>query len=127
MGPQMSFELHLEWEGRLYRKGDVIEAEAEYFRTRKYWYAPIGLEQYVDLVRRAVESRQRLRGDVEIVHFEDDGAFIQFFYKIHTGTNDPGKAWEITSRVSSEVEEAGVGRGTLRLRSGQAGDRRHAR
>ena len=40
--------------------------ETEHIWTRKYWYSPLGLEQYMDLVRRAVETRHRLRGDVRI-------------------------------------------------------------
>jgi len=46
--------VHLDWNGKLYREGDVIFGEADHTWTRKYWYSPLGLEQYLDLVRRAV-------------------------------------------------------------------------
>ena len=55
--------IHLEWSGRLFKERERIVAEADYTWTRKYWYDPIGLEQYLDLVRRAVEVRSRTRGD----------------------------------------------------------------
>src|SRR5690242_20301983 len=68
--------MHLEWSGSLYREGDQILAEADYTWTRKYWYEPIGLEQYLALARRALELRRKTHGDVELTHYEDDGAFI---------------------------------------------------
>jgi hypothetical protein len=43
--------LHLDWSGTLYRAGGIIVGEADYTWTRKYWYSPLGLEQYLDLVR----------------------------------------------------------------------------
>lgn len=98
--------IHLDWEGCLRRHGNVVEGEAEHLRTRKYWYAPLGLEQYMDLVRRAVETRHRLRGDVEIVSFDDDGAYIQLAFSIRTGTPDLSKAFDVAREVCKEVEQA---------------------
>jgi hypothetical protein len=46
---------HLDWNGRLGRDGDELYGEADHTWTRKYWYSPLGLEQYLDLVRRAVK------------------------------------------------------------------------
>jgi len=98
--------IHLDWEGRFYRRGATIEAEAEHIWTRKYWYAPLGLEQYMDLVRRAVETRHRLREDVELSHWDDDGAYIQLLYVINTGEAKPAKAFEVARKISGELEEA---------------------
>lgn len=100
---------HMEWEGRLCRKGGLIEAEAEHLQTRKYWYVPLGLEQYMDLVRRAVETRHRLRGDVELIDYDDDGAYIRVCYAIRTNESSPMKAFEHAQKVSAEVEEAAEG------------------
>ena len=41
--------LHLDWSGTLYRDGDRVFGEADHTWTRKYWYAAVGLEQYLDL------------------------------------------------------------------------------
>ena len=97
---------HLSWEGRLFRHGDSIDGEAEHIWTRKYWYAPLGLEQYMDLVRRAVETRHRLRGDVELTHYDDDGAYIQLQFGIKTGEASPAKAFDVAKKISDELEEA---------------------
>lgn len=95
-----------EWEGRIVRRGDELEGEAVQTNTRKYWYEPLGLEQYMDLVRRAVETRHRLRGDVELINHDDDGAYIHLRYSIRTGTSDPRTAYERAKKISEEIEEA---------------------
>jgi hypothetical protein len=98
--------IHLEWSGRLYRIGDAIVGEADYTWTRKYWYSPLGLEQYMDLVRRAVETRHRLRGDTELTHYDDDGAYIQLRFSISSDSDTLGHAFDTIRAVTSEVEEA---------------------
>lgn len=97
---------HLEWEGRFSRAGNRLAAEAEYLNTRKYWYAPVGLEQFMDLVRRAVETRHRMRGDVELLDYDDDGAYIRLTFSIFTDKPNLGQAFDAVERVSREVEEA---------------------
>jgi hypothetical protein len=47
----------LDFSGRLYCDEGNIKAEADLLWTRKYCYAPLGLEQYLDLVKRAIEVR----------------------------------------------------------------------
>ena len=97
--------MHVEWEGRLSRQGDRIVGEADYTWTRKYWYAPVGLEQYLDLVRRAVELRHKTHHDVELTHYDDDGAYIQLTYAITTAEKNLGRAFDAVRKVCSEVEE----------------------
>src|SRR5690242_4903507 len=46
------------------RVGGSIIAEADNTWAPKYSYSPLCLEQYMDLVRHAVETRHRTRGDV---------------------------------------------------------------
>lgn len=106
VGTEKDGVIHLDWEGRLLRHGATFDGEAEHIWTRKYWYAPLGLEQYMDLVRRAVETRHRLRGDVEVIHFDDDGAYIQLVFAIKTLQATPAKAFEVARKTSVEVEEA---------------------
>jgi len=98
--------LHVEWEGRLVKVAGQVVGEAEYIWTRKYWYSPLGLEYYLDLVRRAVESRQKERGDVELTHFEDDGAFIQMTFSVGTGEENLGRAYGRVRSICRELEEA---------------------
>lgn len=98
--------MHIEWSGRLYRNGDTISGEANHTWTRKYWYAPIGLEQYLDLVRRAVEARNRTHGDVELSHYDDDGAYVHLSFSIETKETNLRRAYEAVQKVCAELEEA---------------------
>lgn len=98
--------LHLDWNGKLLRRGDVLFAEADHTWTRKYWYSPLGLEQYLDLVRRAVEIRHRVSGDVELTNYDDDGAYIALNFTIDTTERNLGRAYEAIRKVEAEVLEA---------------------
>lgn len=99
--------LHLEWEGTLVRDGDVLYGEADHTMTRKYWYSPLGLEQYLDLVRRAVETRHRVWGNVRLPYYDDDGAYVSLRFRIDTTETNLGRAYDEARRVATEVEEAG--------------------
>ncbi|HKV23181.1 MAG TPA: hypothetical protein VJN93_01190 [Candidatus Acidoferrum sp.] len=98
--------LHLDWNGTLGRGGDGLYGEADHTWTRKYWYSPLGLEQYLDLVRRAVETRHRVRGDVELVDYDDDGAFVALRFRIVTSETNLRRAYDEVRKVAAEVEEA---------------------
>jgi hypothetical protein len=98
--------LHLDWSGTLGRDGDQIYGEADHTWTRKYWYSPLGLEQYLDLVRRAVETRHRVRGDMELTGYDDDGAYVALRFRIITAEKNLGKAYNAVRKIADEVEEA---------------------
>lgn len=73
---------------------------------RKYWPLPLGMGQYVDLVRRAIETRARTRGDVELGHFDsDDDVWIHLHYMIHARTDDVAQAYEEARRIDAELRE----------------------
>jgi hypothetical protein len=96
----------LDWSGKPYRKGTFIIGEADHTLTRKYWYAPLGLEQYLDLVRRAVETRQRTHGDVEVTNQDDDGAYVHLSFSIRTTDRNLRTAFDRILNIAAEVEEA---------------------
>jgi hypothetical protein len=98
--------LHLDWNGTLGRDGNVLYGEADHTWTRKYWYSPLGLEQYLDLVRRAVETRHRVTGDVELTDYNDDGAYVALRFRIDTAETNMGKAYDAVRKIAGEVEEA---------------------
>lgn len=106
IGTKKDGALHLDWNGTLSRDGDEIYGEADHTWTRKYWYSPLGLEQYLDLVRRAVETRHRVRGDVELTDYDDDGAYVALRFRIDTGEKNLGKAYDAIRKIADEVEEA---------------------
>ncbi|MEH2178964.1 hypothetical protein [Nostoc sp.] len=97
--------IHHDWSGRLFKDQDQIKGEADYTWTRKYWYSAIGLEHYLDLVRRAVEVRNRVHGDVNITHYDDDGAYIQMTFVVSTGQNNLAKAYQYVKLLCQELEE----------------------
>lgn len=97
---------HIEWSGRLLKGGGQIIGEADYTWTRKYWYHPLGLEQYLDLVRRAVEVRAKTHGDVELTHYDDDGAYIQMTFTVNTGEKNLERAYHRVRAICDELEEA---------------------
>jgi len=96
--------IHLDWEGFLFKYGAHIHGQAEYIWTRKYWYAPIGLEHYLDLVRRAVEVRARDHGDVELTRYDDDGAYIQLSFSISCNETNLSRAYRHIRRICGELE-----------------------
>lgn len=98
--------IHLEWSGRIFKKDGQLVGEADYTWTRKYWYATIGLEPYLDLVRRAVELRAKTHSDVELTHFDDDGAYIQMTFLVVTDEHNVRKAYEHVRKVCDELDES---------------------
>lgn len=98
--------MHLDWNGTFRRHGGVLIAEADHTWTRKYWYSPLGLEQYLDLVRRAVEIRHRTTGDVELTNYDDDGAYIALNFRINVTERNLRLAYEVVRKVENEVLEA---------------------
>jgi hypothetical protein len=97
---------HLDWNGTFHRVGDRVFGEADHTWTRKYWYAPVGLEQYLDLVRRAVEVRERVHGDVALTHFDDDGAYVALTFRVDTAETNLRKIYDEVRRIAAEIEEA---------------------
>jgi len=97
--------IQLDWSGRLYADAGMIKAEAGSNWYRKYWYEPLGLEHYLDLIKRAIEVRHQQRGDVRLTTFDDDGAFIQMYYEIDTHETNVGKAFRCAERISAELRE----------------------
>ncbi|SEJ31177.1 Restriction endonuclease [Sphingomonas sp. OV641] len=97
---------HLDWNGAVHRRGSALVGEADHTWTRKYWYSPIGLEQYLDLVRRAVEARQKSSGDTEVSYQDDDGAYVALRFEIATAETNLSKAYLAVRRVAEQVEEA---------------------
>jgi len=97
---------HIEWNGKIGRDGSTVFGEADLTWTRKYWYSPLGLEQYLDLVRRTVETRHRTHGDVELTQYEDDGASVQLCFRIDTKETNLARAYAAVRKIADEVEEA---------------------
>ena len=97
--------VHLDWNGTLKRQGERLFGEADHTWTRKFWYDAIGLEQYLDLVRRAVEVRNRVHSDVALTHYDDDGAYVMLTFRVDTAETNLKRAYDEIRRIAGEVEE----------------------
>jgi hypothetical protein len=97
---------HLDWDGTFHRVGGGISAVADHTWTRKYWYSPLGLEQYLDLTRRVVETRERVTGDVELLDYDDDGAYVSLQFGIDTTETNLARVYDSALKVEAQILEA---------------------
>lgn len=58
------------------------------------------------MVRRAVETRHRLKGDVDLTHHDDDGAFVSLQFAIRAAETNLGSAYQEVRKIESELLEA---------------------
>jgi hypothetical protein len=98
--------INVEWDGRIWKDSGKLVADVEHDWPRKYWEAPIGLEQYLDLVRRAVEVRARTHGDVSTPIFEDEDAHVRLRFTVTTDATSLGDAYVKARGICDQLEEA---------------------
>jgi hypothetical protein len=98
---------HIELDGCLVRGTKTpLTFEMSPSWYRKYWAAPLGMTEYLDLVRRAIETRERIRGDVHLGAFDnDDDPWIHIYYSIESRTDSLAKAYAEAKRVDAELAE----------------------
>jgi hypothetical protein len=97
---------HVEFDGRLMRgQKTPFIAEVQTSWYRKHWNGSLGMSRYLDLFQRAVEIRQRTRGDAEFGELEDDGAWIHFSYRVFPSADDLAKAYAQVLRIKTELRE----------------------
>jgi hypothetical protein len=106
VGTEKDGVVHIEWEGCIFKKDGSLVIEGRYSWTRKYWDAPLGLAHYLDLVRRTIESQGKEIGDVRLVDFEDDGAWVHLTYELPAKEDNLGKCYALALKVSKRLEEA---------------------
>lgn len=97
--------IHIEWDGTLFLDQGQLKAESRYLWSRKYWNQPLGLQYYLDLIRRAIEVRSTQRADVQLKEYEDDGAFIHISYVTDVPETNLQRAYDYVVRLSSQIEE----------------------
>lgn len=98
---------HVDWPGCLFRTGDALSAKVDLGWTKKYWSSPIGLAEYLDLVRRAIEKRERTHGDASVIaHDDDDEPWVQLVFEL-TGlpTKSLGDALSAARKRTDELIE----------------------
>jgi len=99
---------HIEIDGYI-TKGMSTPLQLEIRETyyRKFWAEPVGMWHYLDLVRRAIETRQRTRGDVILGDFDDsDDPWVHLSYTIHLNDTNVSKAYAEGLKVNQQLFEA---------------------
>jgi len=92
-----------EWDGVFFKEDGTFVVETRETNYRKFWYSPLNLEHYCDLLYRAVLLRQKRQKDVEAMEMADDGAFITLVYRIFPKSKNLGEIFEEVKRVEHEL------------------------
>jgi len=72
---------------------------------RKYWDHKFGASQYVNAMKKSIETRNEANKDVEFIEIEEDGAHIFFRYNILLFENMPiDKAFQRFQEIVHEIE-----------------------
>jgi hypothetical protein len=103
VGTEKDGVVHVDWEGCIQNENGALLVEGRYSWTRKYWDAPLGLPHYMDLVRRTIESQAKEIGDVAVVDFEDDGAWVHLTYKFPGKVDNLGKCYALALKVGKRL------------------------
>lgn len=98
--------VELDWNGSFWVQDGTVFGEADHSWSRKYWYSALGLEQYLDIVQRAAERRQRAPGDVVLVDADDDGNHVELRYVVVSTETTLARAYDEIRRIDREITEA---------------------
>lgn len=99
---------------RVQRIGDNrVQLDFEDSGTRKYWDGTFGFRVYMEAKKGIVEERAAQAGDVALVDYEDDGAWIHLFYSAEAEVEKISTAVELAEQIVEQIERAAE----MRLRS----------
>ena len=92
---------------RIQRTGsNRVRLEFEDSGTRKYWDGTIGFKTYMETKKGIVEERAAQVGDIELVTYEDDGAWIHLAYSAEAEIEKVSTAIELAEQIVGEIEGA---------------------
>lgn len=97
--------MHVEWDGHFFRESGQVKAFCQELWTRKFWDAPLGMPFYMDLLKRAIETRQRTHKDVALGDWEDDGAYIHLSYECSGLPDNLCEAYKTVLNRQKHLEE----------------------
>lgn len=75
-------EMFSVWDGALFRQDGCVNAFCSIAEPRSKWTNYLGLPFYFDILRRSIETRQRLHGDVEFHQWNEDDESIWLEFTI---------------------------------------------
>jgi len=97
---------YFDFEGFFYGGAENFQACAEIWYVRKFWYAPLNLDHYLDLFHRAAEVRASVHKDINNLDRQGDDEHIMVTFTIDTGEDNLLAALGYAQRVVHEIEEA---------------------
>lgn len=74
--------------------------------TRKYWDGKIGFKPYMEAKKAVVEERSAEIGDLSLVNYEDDGAWIRLEYATTVTADKLRTAIDLAEQVVAEIDGA---------------------
>jgi hypothetical protein len=92
-------------DGTLVADATGLSLVVEYLWWWKQWEAPLGLAEYLGLVKRAVQARQRTHGDAEVVDSWADTEVVALRFSIHVDEDRLDIALRKALQVEAELRE----------------------
>jgi hypothetical protein len=83
-----------------------MRLEFEDAGTRKYWDGTVGFKTYMETKKGIVEERAAQVGDIALMEYEDDGAWIHLTYSAETEVEKVSTAVELAEQIVAEIEGA---------------------
>jgi len=74
--------------------------------NRKYWDGTIGFKTYMETKKGIVEERATQVGDITLIGYEDDGAWIHLAYSAGVEVEKVSTAVELAEQIIAEIEGA---------------------
>ncbi len=92
---------------RIQKIGDKkVRIDFDNSGTRKYWDGTIGFKPYMEAKKAIVEERANEVGDVSLVNYEDDGAWIHLSYSAEVEAEKVDLAIQLAEQIVTEIEGA---------------------
>ena len=88
------------------KNNTTVQVEFNDSGTGKYWDGTIGFKPYMEAKKAIVEERAREVGDVDLQHYEDDGAWIHLSYSAEIEAEKLDLAIKLAEQITSEIEGA---------------------
>lgn len=74
--------------------------------TRKYWDAPVGLKLWMETRRDIILDRNKNLGDINLEHFDDDGAYISLVYSCEFEAETFKELLQAIDQIYAEIDGA---------------------
>lgn len=84
----------------------LVEVVFDETMTRKYWDGAVGLKLLMETKRDVILERNKEVADVNLEHYDDDGAYISLVYSYMTKVDSFEELFLLIDQVYNEIEGA---------------------